>query len=65
MKGLIIQQPHLNNILNGLKTWEIRSKNTKVREHIGPCDGTYIHGFAKIVDSFARNGRDLYRPSEY
>ena len=26
MKGLIIDEPHMSNILNGLKDWEVRKK---------------------------------------
>ena len=59
MKGLIIQQPHLDNILSGLKTWEIRSRNTKFRGFIALCDGTYIYGFAKIVNSFPIDREEL------
>lgn len=51
MRGLIIQQPHLDNILNGLKTVRIRTRNTNIRGHVALCYNGHIHGFAKIVDS--------------
>lgn len=35
MKVLIVQEPHLSNLLNGIKRWEIRRRNTKVRGLIG------------------------------
>lgn len=31
MKALIIKEPHVSNILNGLKTWEIRGSSVKYR----------------------------------
>ena len=35
MKGLIIKQPWIDYILNGSKTWEIRSSKTHIRGTIG------------------------------
>jgi hypothetical protein len=52
LKGLIIQKEHLDNILNGLKTVEIRKQNTKKREKIALCNKGKIYGFAQIVDSY-------------
>jgi predicted transcriptional regulator len=34
MKGLISKSPHIENILAGKKTWEIRGCNTKIRGEI-------------------------------
>jgi hypothetical protein len=34
MKGLISKSPHIENILSGKKTWEIRGSNTKIRGEI-------------------------------
>jgi len=31
IKGLIIDTPHIDNILSGQKTWEMRSTQTKQR----------------------------------
>jgi len=52
MRGLIIQQPHLDNILNGLKTVRIRTRNTNIRGHVALCYNNHIHGFAQIMDSY-------------
>ena len=34
-RGLVIRQPHIGNILDGLKSWEMRSRPTKIRGRIG------------------------------
>jgi hypothetical protein len=34
LKGLIIDTPHIENILSGKKIWEMRSTSTKQRGHI-------------------------------
>lgn len=34
-RALIIRQPHIGHILNGDKSWEMRSKPTKIRGKIG------------------------------
>ena len=34
MKGLISKSPHIENILSGNKTWEIRGSNTNIRGEI-------------------------------
>lgn len=34
-RALIIRQPHIGHILDGMKTWEMRSKPTKIRGRIG------------------------------
>lgn len=53
IKGLVIDTPHIDNILSGQKTWEMRSTFTK---HRGPValirkgSGTVI-GVSEIVDS--------------
>jgi len=62
MRGLIIQQPHLDNILNGLKTVRIRTRNTNIRGHVALCYNGYIHGFAKIVDSYQVPRTQLLTP---
>ena len=51
MRGLVIQQPDLDNIVNGLKTVLIRTQNTKIRGHVALCHEGHIHGFANIIDS--------------
>lgn len=52
-KGLIIDSPHIDNILSGKKTWEMRTTQTK---QIGPIaliqkgSGTIV-GIAEVIDS--------------
>ena len=51
-KGLISKSPHIDNILSGRKSWEIRGCNTKVRgeiELIKGGTGTIV-GKCTIVD---------------
>ena len=62
MRGLVIQQPHLDDILNGLKTVRIRTRNTTIRGHVALCYNGYIHGFAKIVDSYQVPRSQLLTP---
>ena len=52
-RGLIIRDEPIEKILNGLKTWEMRSTNTKIREKIALIKkGTKaIYGVAEIVES--------------
>lgn len=33
-RGLVIRQPHIGNILDGRKSWEMRSTRTKIRGRI-------------------------------
>ena len=51
---LIISQPWIDLILNGEKTWEMRSKETKIQGWIGLVEkGTKtIVGIAKLDSSF-------------
>jgi len=52
MKALISKSPHIENILLGKKTWEIRGSNTKIRGEIGLIksgSGTVV-GTCEIVD---------------
>ncbi len=52
-KGLIIKSPHIDKILSGSKTWEMRASNTKQRGCIALIKkGTgQIVGLAKLVDT--------------
>lgn len=52
MKGLIIRSPHIDNILSGLKSWEMRSRKTNVRGRIALIKaGTgKIYGEADLVE---------------
>lgn len=52
MKGLIIDTPHIDNVLSGRKTWEMRSRPTNIRGSIALIrkgSGTVI-GVADLVD---------------
>ena len=63
MKGLIIKKVHLDNIISGEKTWEIRSSNTKIRGKIALIEsgsGTVV-GTAYVSDSFALTDKDLLK----
>jgi hypothetical protein len=53
MKGLIIETPHIDRILSGEKTWEMRSMHNRYRGLIALIrkrSGTIV-GVAEIVDS--------------
>ena len=64
MKGLIIKEPYIDEILSGIKKWEIRSSNTKIRGKIALIkSGTKkIYGEVELVNSFEIN---LEQYSEY
>lgn len=52
-RGLIIDTPHIDNILSGRKTWEMRTTLTKQRGRIALIQkgsGTIV-GIAEITDS--------------
>ena len=57
MKGLIIKEPYIDQILNGKKKWEFRGSNTNIRGKI--ClikSGTKkIYGEVNLVNSFEIN----------
>lgn len=55
MRGLIIRQPWADRIVDGSKTWELRSRRTKISERIGIiAAGTCtVIGEADLVDCFA------------
>jgi hypothetical protein len=57
MKGLIIKEPWIDYILDGLKHWEIRGSNTKIRGRVYLIkSGTgMIYGEADLIDSFPVN----------
>ena len=51
LRALIVKEPWVTYILKGLKKWEIRKRNTKIRGVIGlVCKGT-LRGFVELVDS--------------
>ena len=60
--GLVIRKEHLDNILNGLKSVELRKQNTKKRHKIALCNKGKIYGFAQIVDSYQVPRTQLLTP---
>jgi hypothetical protein len=61
LKVLIVQEPHLSNILNGHKTWEIRRQNTNIRGLIGLGRNEEMYGKAVLKDSFLMSVQDLMK----
>lgn len=59
MKGLIIRQPWIDLILDGKKTWEMRSKATNVRGEIAliRAKSGLVFGTARLMKSGAPLGR--------
>jgi len=61
MKGLIIDEPHISNILNGVKDWEIRNRSFpyKIPKTIGLLtkkNHTYPHsilGYAEVIACYS------------
>jgi hypothetical protein len=54
IKGLIIDTPHIDNILSGKKTWEMRSTQTKQRDVVALIrkgQPGKIIGTVEIIDS--------------
>jgi hypothetical protein len=60
LKALIIDTPHIDNILSGKKTWEMRSTPTKQRGLIGLIrkGSGLVVGIAEIVESKGPLARD-------
>jgi hypothetical protein len=52
VNGLIIRSPHIEKILEGKKTWEIRGTNSKIRGRIAPIRS----GSGLIVGTCALTG---------
>lgn len=52
MRALIIRKPHIDNILDGLKVWEMRAKPLRLRETIGLIEAGSgcVTGVADVVD---------------
>lgn len=52
-RGLVIRTPYVDQILDGLKTWEMRSRPTKIRGRIAliKAGSGLIVGEADLVDS--------------
>ena len=52
-RALIIRQPHIGRILDGSKTWEMRSTKTKIRGRIALIEGGsgLIVGECELINS--------------
>jgi hypothetical protein len=63
MKGLIIKDPWIDYILDGLKPWEIRGSNTKIRGTISLIkSGTgMIFGTVVLINSFPITDSAFYQ----
>lgn len=59
--GLVIKSPHIDRILAGEKTWELRSRNTQIRGPIAliKSGSGVVSGFAEITDSISPVERDI------
>ncbi len=59
-KGLIIDQPWIDLILSGDKTWEMRSRSCRIRGRIGLIrkGSGLVVGVAELVDDVGPLGRD-------
>ncbi len=63
MRALLIRSPHIEKILDGTKTWEIRSARTNIREQVGLIrggSGTII-GVCDVVDCIGPLTEDQFR----
>jgi hypothetical protein len=63
MRALLIRHPHIDKILAGTKTWEIRGSRTSVREQIALVasgSGTVI-GVCDLVDCIGPLTQNQYR----
>jgi hypothetical protein len=66
MRCLKIDDKWINLILSGKKTWEIRTRNTNIRERIA-LGNTKIKcyvGYATIVDSVEMKISELFKHNE-
>ena len=66
MRCLIIDEPWISLILAGKKKWEIRRRNTKIRERIalGNKKTKCSVGYARIVDSVEMTIEELKKHND-
>lgn len=66
MRCLKIDDKWVNLILNGSKTWEIRRRNTKIRERIalGNTKTKRVVGYARIIDSVEMTVEELKKHND-
>jgi ASCH domain len=65
VKGLIIREPWIGMIMDGSKTWELRTQHTTMRGEIALIrKGTgQIVGVADLIDSLPQLGRQALAES--
>jgi ASCH domain len=63
MNALLIRSPHIEKILQGIKTWEIRGSRTQVRGTIGlvRSGSGMVVGTCEIVDCLGPLTREEFR----
>jgi predicted transcriptional regulator len=66
IRCLKIDEKWVNLILTGRKSWELRRRNTKIREQIalGNKEIKRVVGYAKIVDSVEKTLEDLKKHND-
>jgi hypothetical protein len=66
MRCLKIDDKWVSLIINGDKTWEIRRRNTKIRERIGlgNTKTKQVVGYATIVDSVEMTVEELKKQND-
>lgn len=70
LKGLVVKSPHIERMLDGEKTWGIRSKNTTIRGTIDIIDSKEIslqeyqdnekYHYVSKDDGFVLNYKKIY-----
>ena len=63
MRAMLIRSPHIDKILAGKKTWEIRGSRTNFREQIGLIRSRSgkVLGVCELVDCLGPLTADEYR----
>eukprot|EP01083_Nonionella_stella_P129489 392919_1 len=61
-RALLLEQKWLREIINGSKTWELRSCNTRIKGKVFLAHKDMIYGETYIIDSFQIDKRELVLP---
>ena len=61
IKALIIKEPWITMILNGIKIWEIRKYDTRTRGYIGLVHKKELKGFVELVGTKKMKLKELER----
>ncbi len=66
MRALVVAEPWVSRLLSGAKTWEMRSRPTRVRGLIGLVrkGSGLVVGVATLVDSLPPLGPEPFRSAE-